>query len=202
MKIVLIRHGKTKGNVERRYVGTTNEGVLREELDRLKEYKWEFKNNMMLTEVAVSPMARCVDTATAILGGLPQKVVDNFKECNFGDYEYKNHEELKDYAEYQAYIDSNGEAPFPNGESKGEFEERCCKAFFSYIKDFVSRYGKEKDVAIVAHGGTIMAIMDRFSNPHKDYFEWQIENGKGIIANIDFVDENIIINNYNILEYN
>ena len=47
-----------------------------------------------------------------------------------------------------------------------------------------------------------MTIMDRFAKPHKDYFEWQIENGKGIIANIDFVDENIIINNYNILEYN
>ena len=51
MKIVLIRHGKTKGNVERRYVGTTNEGVLREELDRLKEYKWKKTSNLNLFEM-------------------------------------------------------------------------------------------------------------------------------------------------------
>ena len=33
-------------------------------------------------------------------------------------------------------------------------------------------------IIIVAHGGTIMALMDQLSEPHKDYFDWQ-EAGRG-----------------------
>ena len=32
---------------------------------------------------------------------------------------------------------------------------------------------------IVAHGGTIMAFMERFGEPKREYYEWQPDNGEG-----------------------
>ena len=36
-----------------------------------------------------------------------------------------------------------------------------------------------EDIAIVAHGGTIMALMERYAEPHKPYFEWSVKPGEG-----------------------
>lgn len=36
-----------------------------------------------------------------------------------------------------------------------------------------------EDIAIVAHGGTIMALMERYAEPHKPYFEWSVKTGEG-----------------------
>ena len=37
MKIVLIRHGATKGNLEKRYIGRTDEDLCGEGIKKLKE---------------------------------------------------------------------------------------------------------------------------------------------------------------------
>ena len=34
-------------------------------------------------------------------------------------------------------------------------------------------------LAIVCHGGTIMAILEAFSVPHRDFYDWQVPNGGG-----------------------
>ena len=36
-----------------------------------------------------------------------------------------------------------------------------------------------EDIVIVAHGGTIMALMERYAEPHKPYFEWSVKPGEG-----------------------
>ena len=36
----------------------------------------------------------------------------------------------------------------------------------------------------VVHGGTIMAVLDRFSEPHRDYYDWQIGNAEGFRAEV------------------
>ena len=36
-----------------------------------------------------------------------------------------------------------------------------------------------ENIAIVAHGGTIMALMERYAEPHKPYFEWSVKPGEG-----------------------
>ena len=37
------------------------------------------------------------------------------------------------------------------------------------------------DCAIVAHGGTIMAIMEKYARPKGGYFDFQVRNGEGYI---------------------
>ena len=43
------------------------------------------------------------------------------------------------------------------------------------------RRGIREDCAIVAHGGTLMAIMEKYARPSRTYFDYQVGNGEGFI---------------------
>ncbi|MBQ6376306.1 MAG: histidine phosphatase family protein [Lachnospiraceae bacterium] len=178
--IWIFRHGATAANLERRFLGITDEPILQEEQERLKAVgargyvktdggRAAFSKAEM--PLYVSPMLRARMSADALFPGRKQTVVPDFREMDFGVFEYKNHAELDGNPAYQAYIDSEGMLPFPGGESLEEFQERTCAAFLGL--DLTS------DSVIVAHGGTIMALLDRFSRPHEGYFNWLVPNGGG-----------------------
>lgn len=221
MKLWLIRHGMTKGNQEHRYVGTTDEGILPEEKERLQARAADM--DLHPAVVFVSPARRCRETAECLFPGLqaaqlcasgegpeeetssavtamrpirqPESVTENaenaapelivvpeFMEMNFGAFEYMNWQEINQdpdpahRAAYQRYIDSNGETAFPGGESKAAFTKRVCDGFERAV---LPRIQEHQDIAIVAHGGTIMALMERYAEPHKPYFEWSVKPGEG-----------------------
>ena len=52
------------------------------------------------------------------------RVIEEFHETDFGAFEGKNHRELDGNEDYQAWIDSMGELPFPDGESRAEVKSR------------------------------------------------------------------------------
>ncbi len=169
MKLYMIRHGATRGNLESRYVGSTDEGLLEESRQRLVKKEVPAAEN-----IYVSPMIRCLETADILYPKKKKRVVCGFAECDFGEFEYKNYQDLKGNAHYQRFIDSFGECPFPGGESKRAFCARCVCAMEEILEE-----EPEEDTALVVHGGTIMALLDYFSKPHRDYFEWQVECGSG-----------------------
>ena len=170
MKWILIRHGQTQGNREHRYIGCrTNEPLCPEGIAALQG-----KSYPPVGKVYVSPLRRCLETAALLYPGVPTEAVEDFRECDFGDWENMNYAELNGNADYQAWIDAGGELPFPNGESRARFAARCVAAFEG-IRD------QTEDCAIVAHGGTIMAIMERFAQPGGSYYDFQVRNGGGYI---------------------
>ena len=176
MKFVLIRHGRTQGNLEHRYIGCrTDEPLLPEERERLCAIDYP-----RVDGVFASPMRRCVETARTIYPGKEIALVPGLRECDFGEFENLNYEELKDRPEYQAWIDSGGELPFPGGESKADFSARCISAFESAIRNL-----PDGTYAFVVHGGTIMAVMERFARPEGNYYDFQVKNGKGFVLNGD-----------------
>lgn len=169
MKVILIRHSLTKGNLEKKYIGFTDEPLCKEGIELLKGREYP-----LCERVYISPMKRCKQTAEIIYKNFRLYEVENFKECNFGIFENKNYIELSGNEEYQKWIDSNGEMPFPSGESKKEFSKRCVQAFEKVIEECIN--DKISSVALVVHGGTIMSLLDKYSQPHKDYYFWQIKN--------------------------
>lgn len=221
MKLWLIRHGMTKGNQEHRYVGTTDEGLLPEEKERLQARAADM--DFPPSFVFVSPARRCRETAACLFPGTAPEliVVPEFMEMNFGAFEYMSWQEINQNpdpahrAAYQRYIDSGGETAFPGGESKAEFTKRVCDGFERAVLPRIqalmkaadatvaseTEAGMEReiifklqdhrsvedarpecsgeDIAIVAHGGTIMALMERYAEPHKPYFEWSVKPGEG-----------------------
>ena len=188
MKLGLIRHGMTKGNQEHRYVGATDEGLLPEEKERLQARAADM--NLHPSVVFVSPARRCRETVACLFPGPAPEliVVPEFMEMNFGAFEYMSWQEIDQdpdpahRAAYQSYIDSDGETAFPDGESKDEFTKRVCESFERAV---LPRLQEQQDIAIVAHGGTIMALMERYAEPHKPYFEWSVKPGEGY--SLDFM---------------
>ncbi len=182
-KVFLIRHGSTAGNLEQRYVGTTDEPLTEEARRILEENREQYPRADV---VFASPLLRCVQTAELLYPEKEIKVLPDLREIDFGTFEYKNYEELKDDPGYQAWVDSGGTAAFPGGESRETFCTRCCAAFLKACREAASRQTTEEKeeaqgirAAFVVHGGTIMAVLDRYSEPHRDYFEWQAGNGEG-----------------------
>jgi len=186
MEIYLIRHGSTAGNLEHRYVGTTDEPLTDEALRKLEENRGFYPQPEL---VYASPRKRCVQTAKALYPDVEVRLLSGFAECDFGEFEYKNYEELKEDARYQAWIDSGGTTAFPGGESRADFIERCCGAFLEACAG--AQRAEAKSVAFAVHGGTIMAILDHFSRPHRDYFEWQVKNGEGFCCELEFAAVNL-----------
>jgi len=174
MTFYFLRHGATRGNLEGRYVGATDEPLMpasREALGLLRLPP--------VARVYASPMRRCVETAGIVWPGAPVEAVEGLRECDFGAFEYANFEELKDDPHYRRWLESRGQFPFPGGESRAEFSARVVRAFDCVALGARALGG---DAAVVAHGGTIMAILEARALPPRDFYCYQVQNGRGYAA--------------------
>ena len=180
IRIVIIRHGMTATNIDKRYCGKrSDEDLCDEGIAAVKAMieKGVYPATSMLF---VSPKKRAKSTAKLIYPELEQIVIDEFDEIDFGDFEGKNHAELDGNTDYQKWIDSNGETAFPNGESKEDLCKRVSEGFLKVL-DIIEEAKEEiSDIAIVAHGGTIMALLSTFAG--MNYFNCLVSNAKGYIV--------------------
>ncbi len=174
MKIILIRHGATQGNIEKRYIGTSDEDILQSSAEDIKSHCYPSADT-----VFASPRKRCLQTAELIYGKC--NIEKAFSEIDFGDFEGKTYKELSANADYQKWVDSNCTLPIPNGESLEIFQKRCVEAFIKCV----SQHSHNKSIAFVVHGGTIMALLGYFSNPESNYFDWKTSNGGGYMADFN-----------------
>ncbi|HCL03167.1 MAG TPA: histidine phosphatase family protein [Lachnoclostridium phytofermentans] len=206
-QIALIRHGITKGNLSKCYIGKTEEPLCEEGMNELL-LKKESGSYPFAESIYCSPMLRCQMTANLLYPNRELKLVPDFRECDFGLFEGKNYRQLSKDPLYQQWIDSNGMAPFPLGESREEFEYRCREAYKKVIKELyqeTSFSDKERDretvkgtnkeankeisketdnksdAVLIVHGGTIMAILSAFATEKKDYYAWGCGNGNGYL---------------------
>ena len=174
-EILLLRHSLTKGNQEGRYIGSrTDEPLCQEGIDLLKGRKAPLADR-----IYVSPMKRCIETADILWGTASLVLVPELRECDFGTFENKNYAELNKEPAYQAWIDSGGTLPFPEGESMDVFKKRCQAGFAGIVRALSQK--PVNRVAAVVHGGTIMAILERFGHPRRNYFDYQVKNGCGYL---------------------
>jgi len=184
LKIQLIRHAKTNGNILKRYIGTTDEPLSEEGINMLlkKSYK---QPDILIT----TPLLRCIQTCKILFPKVKPYIIDDLKECDFGLFENKNYIELKDNKAYKDWIASDGKMPFPNGESRYEVKQRTLRGFFLALQIAKKKHStKDKNIYItfVVHGGTIMHLLESFAEKEeqKSFYDWQIENACGYEADI------------------
>ncbi len=212
MRLYFIRHGQTLGNREHRYVGRTDEGILETEKEQLRKKISYFPEMDMVfvspylrcrqtaeilfsEEAAEHPLdlpklnllerGRGGGKASSGASGWKSKteVIEDFREMDFGEFEYRNYQELAGNPDYQRFIDSGGAAGFPGGEDLGSFKERCCSAFGACIRKAWENHWQQ--VGFVVHGGTIMAVLEAFSYPPKGYYAYQAANGCGYVMELE-----------------
>ena len=181
MKVFLIRHGMTPGNLLHQYIGGRSDQPLAKEGRQLLSEIREAGVWPDAEKVFVSPMRRCHETADILFPGVEHVVVPGLKEIDFGVFEQRSADDMKDDALYRAWVDSGCEDPIPEGENKEVFIERCSRAFSEVMKE--NRSGGP--VVFVVHGGTIMAVLSRLGRPEKGYYDWYVKNGHGYACEWD-----------------
>ena len=184
MELIVIRHGTTQGNLERRFIGTLDVPLapVGEELARKVA-----PTLPPVEHIYRSPLMRCAQTAELLWPGVEMTVIEELRESDFGPFEGKNHEELKDDPLYQAWIgQSEGHLNFaamPVGESAEQVSARAAEGLRLVSGDMVRR-GFQR-AALVSHGGTIMGMLSRFGRPERDYYGWMCPNCGGFRMALD-----------------
>lgn len=179
MKVILIRHGMTPGNIEKRYLGRTDEGLSTQGIEEIKA-RVQQKQYPKVDYLLLSPMKRCQETAKLIYPELLSTghylIKENLKEMDFGKFEYKNYLELSEEEEYQHYIDCGGMTAFPEGEEPEAFCDRCVEAFCEGMNAIKEKVSVDAVIGVVVHGGTIRALMYRLCTEKRTYHEWMLAN--------------------------
>ncbi len=135
MEMILLRHGKTAANLERRYNGSTDDPLCREGL-REAEAARSFPDVPL---VYVSPLKRARQTAEICFPGARQVVVNDLREMDFGDFEGRTSAEMEHDPAYRAWVDGGCVEACPNGESIPAFAGRVKKTFDGVVRDAASQ---------------------------------------------------------------
>lgn len=96
--------------------------------------------------------------------------VHDLREMCFGIFEGRNYVEMERDPDYLAWVGDDCMGRCPGGESRAEFSDRTCAAFASLVDEALAR-GAEM-LVVMAHGGTQMAVMERYACPRRDYYTW------------------------------
>ncbi len=173
--LYLLRHASTCSNLSGRYLGKTDEPLCLEGIRQAGRMCLQ-----PVERVFASPLTRCIQTAEILFPQAAITVVEGFRECDFGEFEGRSFRELDGDPRYQAWIDSGGELPFPSGESKAGFCLRTCRAFEEILPQMLGC----AVCAVVAHGGTLMALLERYALPRRGYYEYQVKNCCGFLTRL------------------
>lgn len=174
MNFILIRHGETHANVEKRIYGVSHspftdhgkrqiKGIL--QYIKHKSVDCIYTSPMERTQVMASEMVKCLDVDV--------EVVDALGEMNYGIFEGLTPDEAmdkypKEYVlfmkEYEAYV-------IPNGENAMDFDQRVI-SFLDKIKD------EEGTCICVTHGGVMrIAVMHLLGLSSEERWHFKIEPG-------------------------
>ena len=173
MRVYLLRHGETAWNAQGRYLGPTDLPLTPAGREALAPA------DISPETVYVSPLCRTAETAEILFPGAEQVVIPDFREMDFGVFEGRSWREMEDFAPYRDWVEVGCLGPVPEGESLEAFCARTCAAFEGLMDQAVE--AGEALLTIVAHGGTQMAVLERFALPRRDYFSWRGPLGGGFV---------------------
>lgn len=177
IKIYLIRHGKTYCNEQQLYCGKSDVGLSEDGKIQLREISRNFKCPKC-DFYFTSGAKRANETVEILCPNSEYRILENFFEYNFGDFELKGYEDLKLLKEYRSWIeDEKGNIKCPNGESKAEFRKRIKDAFMELI-EYLLKENMMTALGVI-HGGSIGMLLEMLYDNSKKFYEWQPKNGEG-----------------------
>jgi probable phosphoglycerate mutase len=160
-RLVLVRHGQSHANVERR-LDTRPPGApltdLGHEQARAFARGWSHPVGL----VAHSTATRAVETAAEIAGHLGSATVqlEGIHEVQVGALENRNDDEaIEEFnAIYQRWHQGGLELPMPDGESAGEVLERYLPVVTQLRLRHLDDHAWTGDIVLVSHGAAIRLV--------------------------------------------
>jgi broad specificity phosphatase PhoE len=158
MRLILVRHGETKWNLERRIVGHT-EIELNETGRRQAKQLALVLNDQIISAIYSSPLRRARQTADVIAHGRSLDVIveDALKEFDAGDMNGLTIDDVnKNYENFfERWIDGDPDLRMPRGESVGELKDRA----WPVVERIVVNHSDES-VVVVSHTVTILTVIN------------------------------------------
>jgi alpha-ribazole phosphatase len=167
LELVAVRHGITAWNVERRYQGQRDIPLLFPEAEEGLLALRAALADERFDAIYSSDLNRCQQTlawSQAVKPDISVRIDARLRELDFGEYEGKVYDELKDLPYYRAWIDSVGELQIPGGESAAQLRERL-DVWLHNVATNAQTSGHTKVLA-VTHGGVIRELRRRFETIH------------------------------------
>ena len=193
MELILIRHGLTPGNGERRYVGTIDQPLSEE--GRAQAHAAGAHPDVK--RVYVSTLRRTHQTAAIMFPNAEQVVFEGVQEMDFGAFAGRTADEMADDPDYRAWVDGGCLGNCPGGESHAKFCDRVCAAMEKLLINAEAR--GEEQLVMVAHGGTMMAFFDRFVPGQRPYWEWLVGNCEGYRIAVSCEDGRVAVRSFALL---
>ena len=200
-KLILLRHGQSKWNLENRFTGWTDVPLTEKGITEARlAGKLMKKRNINIDLIFSSVLQRANDTALHALKQMNLNCLwdDNnlimikdqrLNERDYGDLVGLNKKETADkYGNKQVHIWRRSFAvPPPGGESLKDVVARVKPYYDKFIEPEIKN---NKDIIIVAHGNSLRAIMIRIGLYKPEEIS-QIELPTGIPFIINFEDEKV-----------
>lgn len=172
-----VRHGQTESHRQGVYLGRRTDSELsvegiRELIALREQYKYP-----PVELVYSSPLQRCLQTADFLYPQSRMMVVDELAEMDFGTFEGKSFDALKDDPDFCLWLaDSNTQSP-PEGESGQQFLTRIQAAVAAILEHMMQNGIFE--AAVVTHGGVIATLMSTLGIPRQPLQFWKTGSGRG-----------------------
>ncbi|WP_293969509.1 histidine phosphatase family protein [uncultured Ruminococcus sp.] len=174
--IHFIRHGAIDETLSGKYIGTTDVPLSDKGKMDLKKLDYEYRYPGTQV-VFTSPLKRCTETCRILYPEQNPLSIANLSECNFGEWEGKTAEALKNDPDFEKWLAGDNSVKPPRGESNADFTRRICRMFESIVEGLI-KTGTTESV-IVTHGGVIMTLLAVYGLPQAKPFEWTMDNGFG-----------------------
>ena len=174
-RCMLIRHGRTEANEKWLYCGSTDLPLLPEGREELRALRREaVYPDAAGLRFTTSGMRRTDETLSILFGEAERTALPAFREMDFGVFEMRSYEAMKEDPEYLAWITGDNTANVcPKGESGAIMEARVLTAW--------RELEKGPDTLLVTHGPIAAIMAYLFPEEGKNRYEWQPKNGRGFL---------------------
>jgi alpha-ribazole phosphatase len=204
MDLYLVRHGLTLWNVQKKYLGHTDIGLLKSEKSQLEELSVELSKRPF-DYIFSSDLKRCQETIEYLDPRGSIQLEPRLREMDFGEWEGKTYNELKHDIRYTEWLDNWEELAPSNGETGLQFKARINQFLTALEKEILDKGVQKKDhiekdekpwaedvsspkVLIVTHGGVIRHILSLFI-PKRSFWQWKVTHGSGYILSLVWQEE-------------
>jgi alpha-ribazole phosphatase len=167
--VALFRHGVTEENKRKAYLGW-NDSPLCAEIQNLstnKRYDLYFS----------SDLHRCVMTAKRLFPAVKLNQLEELREMNFGEWEGKTYDDLKEDFLYQRWLSDPSTYCPPKGETFLDFTTRVQEGWRKITKQILAQNSHR--CAVITHGGVIRYLLSKYALEQKEFWHWQSKHDQG-----------------------
>jgi broad specificity phosphatase PhoE len=164
-RLIMIRHGESVANLERRFTVDAEEPLTPAGIDQARARGEALRRRYFPTALYSSPFRRALQTARAIgeVLGLDPTVIEDLREQDFGIYRGRPYTEF-----YGHWMAAGGVERWELRPEGGEMLREVARRAGAAL-DSIARSHLGGEVVVVSHGGVMSAlrgwVLDDYSQP-------------------------------------